>query len=449
MTITLDRETEPQLDPERVRQLEHRRWRQREIKRKLREDAAYRARFEEWYRSIVAAPVREDFGGRPLNPPEINWRPGAVDFEVRPDAWRKAGAATWDTEGDALRECLQAATAKLASDKRVVVKMEPGIYRSLVQITTPSGSTELPSWSPTGNQPTLVLFNADPSKQCLIEGGITWMGGRGEIWGIDITMCTRLGGSAIIGSPGARGIMRLKNPKFIPPIDPDQLPSFGGTGVKWPVRRYLMGLHTEDADWSQCPCQEHDDYSDNPIMTAHVRPHFGPAGRTDMQGGTRVDTGKLYGLPDQYLGIGVFDWESDGLHSGAGGGSGLTVWGYPGIVVFGKGSLRSSSTGNMLAANRVYSIWEATNFNGTIDPENDGYSTDLVWIDGIDVNYPGATRPFGELESVRSALIGRHTGTIPKNWVDCPDQYISGYVGELGWLPGDYQHIAIKAAVPK
>jgi len=425
----------------RSEQLRSRERRWRELKRsnpqRAQEIEAFRTQRKK--DQLLAALVRQ----APLQPPRINWRVGEADFLVRPGAWKSKYDQEWKKDDNPLRYAVQAATDRMQSTVSVVVRIAPGTYKG-IQIRTPDQAGKLlPTWEYEGFLPRLVLL-AEKANEVLIEGGFAWMSGVGEIWTIGIDCCTQDGSTSCLGSAGATGILRQKNCKSRPPIDPKQLEDYGGTGMKWWMRSYEMGYHTEDCDL-RAPCQEHTDYGDNRWMTCHVRTKFGPAGRTHHQGGTRVETGEWYGVPSVWLGTLFRDCEGYGLHAGLGGGSGITVWGYPGIVCIDGWKMVSSSE-HPLDGNRCFSIWEAYNYGGTINPDGDAYATNLVYTDRIRCEYPKMDRPLGEVESALEWRCGEVSGNCLKPWIDSPDQWPSGSVGSAYWLPGNYVKIPVKGS---
>jgi hypothetical protein len=380
----------------------------------------------------------------PLSPPKIEWTAiGEPDFYVKPGAWRAASTQTWTASDQPLRFAVEAATKKLTSDLSVQVRIAPGTYKG-IQISTPK-TPSLHGWEYDGVRPRLILF-AEQDHKVLIEGGWAWMSGGGEIWTIGIDSCTQYGSTSCIGSPGAEGILRMKKCNSRPAIDQKQLASYYGLGQKWWNRDYEESLHTEDCELLAAAV-EHIDYGDNRRATIHVRTKFGPGGRTHMQEGTRVDTAAWYGAPSRWLGTLIYQCEGHGLNSGSGGGSGLTNWGGgTGPFVIDGFKLFSKSE-HPLNGNRGFSLWEAQNYGGVIDPDGDGFARDLAWINNFVSDYPQMDRPLGECESIRELHLGFISGNGHKNWIDSPDQWPSGYVGTASWIPGEYKRIEVKGTV--
>ena len=375
-----------------------------------------------------------------LRAPVVSWRAGKATHVVSREGWRLASSEEWIPSNHPLRDAILDCNTKQING---VVELDPVTDNPS---RLPIGGAIFhygewaewyrPTWDYEGGPRVVIRPLRGTSERPLIEG-FAWQYGYGEVWVIGCDLTTEDGASYVIGSQGPTGVIRLKDCNIVRPVDPDQQQEFGGTGIFSAIRTSQVAVHLEDVKFVGA-VQQHDLYADNPWFIACVRTIFGPAGRTHMQAGTRLELGEIYGLPSRWLGILILDCEGYGLNSGNGGGSGLTVWGYPGRIQINGFKLVSDSTG-ALAKNRAISIWKAQNYE-TIDPEGDGYSNDHLVVRGVVIDYPGMQRGAFEFESTRVAIIGDLEGNCPKWTLDAPDMYVSGYVGTLRKIPGTNQH---------
>lgn len=363
-----------------------------------------------------------------LRPPQVEWENhGPITHEVREDAWREIGSPTWKESPRPLRDAISSLWTK--GGEAVAISL---VSKHIKGALFDYGDNGRPSWHEDIGQK-LTIFPGIAERP-LLDGGLSWQEGKGEVRVLGCDFTTEPGGATALGSAGASGVFRLHDCRLVSPTDPKLLASYGGTGIKWGARMYECGLHLDMCDWT-APVQEHSCYLDNPSMLACVDTRFGKSGHTSFQTGTRIDTAEQYGQPGRWLGVLVWNCRTDGLHAGAGGGSALTVWGYPGPIRIKGYKLVSNEVGNM-AENRAFSIYRAYNWGGIIDLDHDGYANELFSVEDLVIDYPDMQRGAGEVESLERGYIGTITGNCPKLRIDSPDQWPSGPVGGLYKIPG-------------
>ena len=344
-------------------------------------------------------------------------RPSRMDAEW--DAPKDYTVSDTPALRDALTHCYH--------DGGGVIELEPGIYHGGIKINTPWFAR--PQWTWADLIPRILLRG----KGSVVIEGIAWQSGQGEFWTDNIGVMCGQGGTSAIGTAGQVGAWRSRNMRLLQP--PYQAGAYGGTGTKWGARFYGGLLQMESPDWT-APVQEHGLYLDNMAgLVLTGTPRFGPAGRTHIQTGTRQD----FPAPEYFLGVYIENFHGEGLHSGAGGGAGLTIYGYDGPVEINGFVLHSESQGQ-LARNRALSIWRPSNYGGTIPTNDDEYATDRATLLNVLIDYPGMYHPALEAESLRVLYLGEAQGNCPKWRLDAPDQYPSGELGQLCLVKGTDQH---------
>jgi hypothetical protein len=376
--------------------------------------------------SLLRRPQEAPDGVRESRPPTRPPPPGR-------DPWELLQRPIHDWDGPVKDKTVQSSDGLRAAINELlaldggVIEIEPGTYNE-IKLNTPWPIN--PTWHWSGSQNRILLR----CKGDVRINGCMWQSGGGEFWIDSPTLQTNIGGMCPIGSPGQIGQWRMRNPKFVrnPALAAG---AWMGNDHKWGGRLYGGLLDIDGGDWSETKAVEHNAiYADNMAGVILTNCKSGPGGRTHLQTGTRVQ----FPRAARWMGILIDNFVGTGLNSGSGGGSGVTIYGYPGDVVLRDITIKSGSTGN-LAQNRAISLWEPSNFGGTWDERND-YATYRAVLHKILVDYPGMQRPAFETESVEALWLGEMEGNCPKWQLDAPDQYVSGYVGAHYFIPETSRH---------
>lgn len=364
---------------------------------------------------------------RPLRLPHVDWEAGEVVAEVQPGQKNAIGKAIVDA--------MHAGGG--------TVKVSAGNYGE--QKVTYYGARSA-SWDALGMCTTVNV---------ICEDGTTIAGmqvhGRGyDLLVQNFTLTFGTGAQMMIGSTGGDIALRLRDVNAMQP-------AFTNKPIKWLMRPYGIMLQLEKCDFTGAIAQEHNCYLDTCWAVIANKTKFGPAGRTHVQFGTREESATLYYRSERWPGVMIQDCEGVGLNSGAGGGSGITCWGYPGPVQIDGWHMRSNSPEHVITAggdkvvmneNRCFSTWRATNYGGVIMPVASSglYATPFLSIDNVTCDYPSMDRPLGEIESAGEVWLGKIEGKVRKPWIDAPDQWNSGPVGKVSWISGDYARIDVRIA---
>lgn len=381
-------------------------------------------------------------GWKPLDVPRVDWRKPKPQLYVDTTGWRTSDAAK---KVDSARP-LEDAIAFALQHGLKGISISPGRHRG-VRVSQVSVADNKPRWNQNAHVPTVYINPENSSIGRPIIDGLTLHGSGYELIysGIDFSIAT--GGSMSIGSTGGDIMLRLDDCGMAPPEEEEQQNAFGGTGFLWWARPYGIGLHIRRGNL-KLPVKEHDVYGDTCWAMIFEETEFGPSGRTHVQGGSREQSAEEYYRPNAWPGFLVHNCKGYGLHAGAGGGGGITCWGFPGIFQIDGWQMHSDTVPNedqkKIAENRCFDVWRASNFGGVINPDGDAWATDFVSIDNVFCDYPGMTRSLGEVESAEVAYFGSIDGTCGKKWIDAPDQFVSGTIGRAFWIPGTYKRIEVR-----
>lgn len=231
-------------------------------------------------------------------------------------------------------------------------------------------------------------------------------------------------GASIIGSwsnPGF-GSVRCKSVVF---CAPENSKAFG-TGLLWGTRTYCISWTFEDcATDVGVVFKEHPEYSDNSAFRQHVRTHFGSAGRTHCQGGTRRD----YLAPPRWLGVVFQGCRFEDAFCGSATGGSTTIYGYPGTVLIQDHKIRNlghiAPDGKRLDPAAGLVVFETFNYGGNY-PDPHGNSTGRVIIDGLTVELGAGKLDAVLLESITRADIRNLDTSLSapgSGWVNAPGLY--------------------------
>ena len=279
----------------------------------------------------------------------------------------------------------------------------------------------------------ICIRSANPSKKPIIDG-IAWVSANpgDELRFTDVAVRPSIGNPAPFATPGHLGVARFRGCEWLSRSDG----SYAGNGRKWGTRTYGTGLHFKDHK-AEMTSQEHQlAYADNPSLFVAEDCTCGPSGRTWFQIGTRT----AFIRPPEFLGVYVTRFYGSGLTVGAGGGQGLTVYGYPGPIevdhVLSENSGDSGIEGKDGDSGGVIGIWEPSNWGGTFRNEK-GWSNGPTKLSNILWSQYRADRPAVILEGVEEVIFEDIQGFGERNTIDIPGQYGlrgAGRVGIIGRL---------------
>jgi len=170
--------------------------------------------------------------------------------------------------------------------------------------------------------------------------------------------------------------------------------TFGGLGAKWWIRAHGgCALYVYDVD-VEFAAQEHFLYIDNAeelvVVNCHNRiaggkPNFG---RTFIQHATRADSSRP---PPAWRGIYLENVTARGIDVSAGGGSAITVAGYPGTVHL-KDVRGLGHTGGQHASAGFLAVWAPEGQN-SLFLDDRGFAVQHLILEDVVGVYPEASRP--------------------------------------------------------
>ena len=377
---------------------------------------------------ILEAPLHESVPGAAC----AEVQPGRYRVRKSDGSWPETWVEGWKAVGAAIADAMHAwPSLSMIIDVFGFTKNDPagdrekahsGVFFNPPKEKFPARSLR---WRWDGVTPRVVLRGRNPDRSHPIVQGLVWQSGSGvELWGQDIDFCAAEGASAVIGNPGQVGAMRLLRCDLLRPVDPDQQQSFYGHGFNWGTRTYGGGLQMTECDWL-AQAREHSRYEQNFGFMIAYKSKLGSGGRTNFQGGTRMDTQQ----PESYLGFLVDGCELLDGNSGSGGGGLATSFGFAGPTVIRNTTIRTYAQ-HPHNDNQAIAIWEASNYGGVADPEGDDFATPLLVLHNIVIDAPYLDRSVIQAESFARGYFGNITGNAPKMAIDLGDQWPSGPIGD-------------------